>query len=59
MYLFKRSLSCGVENGLERVREAAGGQEDNGSGQGGGHEGKSETNAGCMWKDIMMAWMSG
>lgn len=28
MYLFKRSLSCGVENGLEGVREAAEGRED-------------------------------
>lgn len=27
MYLFKRSLSCGRENGLEGLSETAGGQE--------------------------------
>lgn len=54
MYLFKRSLSCGVENGLVGVREAAGGQEMMSQIRVGAVGGGARTDAGCRRNDAVM-----
>lgn len=54
MYLFKRSLSCGVENGLVGVREAAGGQEMMSQIRVEAVEGESRTDARCRRNDVVM-----
>lgn len=57
MYGCKRSLNCGVENGLEWVREAAGRQEM-GQIRAVAVRGESGMDAGCGWKGVTMVWMS-